>query len=59
MKLASCSTDVRKLKFYINELISIDDLFTLSYDTTLDLQIILGNPNNNGWITGSHILILY
>ncbi|CAF0906085.1 unnamed protein product [Adineta steineri] len=59
MKLAYCTADVRKLKFYMNELVGLDDLFTLSYYTTLNPEAILGDPNSEGWITGSHIVILH
>ncbi|CAF1018490.1 unnamed protein product [Rotaria sordida] len=59
MKLAYCPMDVRKLKFYMDELIAFDDLFTLSYYTTLDPKEILADPDNAGWITGSHIVILH
>ncbi|CAF3984020.1 unnamed protein product [Rotaria sp. Silwood2] len=59
MKLAYCPVDVRKLKFYMNELIAINDLFTLSYYTTLDSNEILGDPDSGGWVTGSHIVILH
>lgn len=59
MKLAYCPTDVRKIKHYINELVSYDDLFTLSYYTTLDPNAILGEPDDRGWVTGSHIVILH
>ena len=31
MKLAYCPADVRKLKYYMKELVALDDLFTLSY----------------------------
>src|ERR1700733_10134819 len=53
MKLAYCPMDVRKLKFYM------DDLFTLSYYTSLDPEDILGDPDSKGWVTGSHIVILH
>ncbi len=59
MKLAYCPTDVRKMKHYMKELVALDDLFTLSYYTTLDPNAILGEPNNSGWVTGSHIVILH
>lgn len=59
MKLAYCPMDVRKLKFYMNELIIMNDLFTLSYYTNLDPNVILGDPDSNGWVTGSHIVILH
>jgi hypothetical protein len=59
MKLAYCPTDIRKLKYYMRELVELDDLFTLSYYTTNDANILLGNPNADGWLTGSHIVILH
>jgi hypothetical protein len=59
MKLSYCPMDVRKLKFYMDELIAMDDLFTLSYYTSLDPKDILGDPNSTGWVTGSHIVILH
>lgn len=59
MKLAYCPTDVRKLKHYMKELVDLDDLFTLSYYTTRDPNAILGDPDDSGWVTGSHIVILH
>ncbi len=59
MKFAYCPTDTRKIKYYIREIIEIDDLFTLSYYTTTDKDEILSDPNENGWITGSHIVVLH
>ena len=59
MKLAYCPTDARKLKHYMKELVQIDDLFTLSYYTSCDHAVILGEPNDRGWVTGSHIVILH
>ena len=59
MQLAYCPMDVRKLKFYMDELIAMDDLFTLSYYTTLNPNEILADPNSTGWVTGSHIIILH
>ena len=59
MKLAYCPMDARKLKFYMNELVAMDDLFTLSYYTSLDPTDILGDPDSKGWVTGSHIVILH
>jgi len=59
MKLAYCPTDARKLKFYSEELLAIDDLFTISYYTTVDASRILRDPDENGWVCGSHIVILH
>ncbi len=59
MKMAYCPFDARKLKFYIDELIELDDLFTLSYYTTQDSSKILSDPDEKGWVCGSHIVILH
>lgn len=59
MKLAYCPTDCRKLKHYLDELVQLDDLFTLSYYTSLDRDVILGEPDERGWIAGSHVVILH
>lgn len=59
MKLCYCPTDIRKLCFYMAELIEMDDLFTLSYYTTQDKDIILRDPDDRGWLCGSHIVVLY
>ncbi len=56
LKLAYCTCDVRKLKFYIDELISYDDLFLLCYYLSDDS---LRDPNGNGWLCSSHVVILY
>lgn len=59
MKFAYCPTDIRKLRYYIPELIELDDLFTLSYYTSLDRYDILGDPDQNDWICGSHIVVMH
>lgn len=59
MKLAYCPTDARRLKFYMPELLELDDLFTLSYYKPRGDQTILNDPNNEGWICGSHIVIMH
>lgn len=59
MKLAYCPTDIRKMKHYMRELVDLDDLFTLSYYTTTDPKAILGEPDDSGWLTASHIVILH
>lgn len=59
MKLAFCPTDVRKLKFYVDELLSIDDLFTLSFFTPASSDEILADPNGDGWVCGSHVVVLH
>ena len=59
MKLAYCPSDVRKVKFYLPELLAIDDLFTISYFTPHEPSDILADPSEDGWICGSHIVILH
>lgn len=59
MKLAYCPTDVRKVKFYLPELLELDDLFTVSYFTPTNAQQILADPGPDGWVCGSHIVVLH
>ncbi len=59
MKLAYCPTDVRKIRFYVPELLALDDLFTLSYYTPPDSRSILADPGEDGWVCGSHIVVLH
>lgn len=59
MQLAYCPTDVRKVKFYIDDLLHRDDVFTISYYMTLDAARILADPNERGWVTGSHVVMLH
>ena len=60
MKLAYCPTDVRKLKFYMEELIGYDDLFLVSfYSLNIEQEMILGDPDEKGWLCGSHVVILH
>ena len=58
MKLAYIPFDARKLKFYMDELVSLDDLFLLSYYSGLSLEI-LRDPDENGWVCESHVVILH
>lgn len=58
MKLAYIPFDARKLKFYMDELLSLDDLFLLSYYSGLSLEI-LRDPDENGWVCESHVVILH
>lgn len=58
MKLAYCPTDVRKLRHYLPELLRLDDLFTLSYYSPTDASL-LNDPNTEGWVCSSHIVILH
>jgi hypothetical protein len=59
LRLAYCPTDVRRLRFYLPELLIFDDLFTLSYYSPADGAAILQDPNEDGWVCGSHIVILH
>ena len=58
MKLAYCPFDIRKIKFYINELIALNDLFLLSYYSPIGEEI-LKDPDHNGWSVSSHIVVLH
>ena len=59
MKLAYCPCDIRKLKFYMKELVELDDLFLLSYYTPKDPTVLLRDPDSRGWLAGSHVVILH
>lgn len=59
MKLAYCPTDVRKLRFYFAELLGLDDLFTLSYFTPKKPTDVLDDPDEDGLVCGSHIVVLH
>ncbi|GBC94983.1 hypothetical protein HRbin16_00769 [bacterium HR16] len=58
MKLGYCPTDVRKLRFYMEELVGYDDLFLLCYYTSSGEEI-LSDPDETGWVCGSHVVILH
>ncbi|MFZ5449635.1 MAG: hypothetical protein ACOZFS_13465 [Thermodesulfobacteriota bacterium] len=58
MKLAYLPFDTRKLRFYMDELVSLDDLFLLSYYSGMSLDI-LRDPDENGWVCESHVVILH
>lgn len=58
-KLAYCPADVRRLEFYMPELVDYDDLFLLCYYTPTDPHRILEDPDEHGWVCGSHVVILH
>ena len=58
-KLAYCPTDIRRLQHYLDELVSLDDLFLLCYYTSQDAGTLLSDPDAHGWICGSHVVILH
>jgi len=59
LRLAYCPTDVRRLCFYLPELVALDDLFTLSYYSPTDGATILQDPDTNDWVCSSHIVVLH
>ena len=59
LRLAYCPTDVRKLEFYRDELLAIDDLFTISYFAVSKPAEILRDPGRGGWVCPSHVVVLH
>jgi hypothetical protein len=59
MKLAYLPTDARKLRFYIRELVKLDDLFVIGIYTPADPAAILADPGPDGWVCGSHLVVLH
>lgn len=59
MKLAYCPHDARKMKFYIEQLIALDDLFAVSFYTSNDPVDILKDPDGTGFVTQSHLVVLH
>lgn len=58
MKLAYIPFDVRKLSFYMDELVSLNDLFLLCYYSGRGTDI-LRDPDEKGWVCGSHVVVLH
>lgn len=58
-KLAYCNSDFRKLKHYVNDLLALDDLFTISTYSPSRPQEIGSDPDAQGWICSSHFVILH
>ena len=59
MQLAYCNTDFRRLDHYVDELLDQDDLFLLCTYGSLDPMQIGREPDESGWITGSHVAVLH
>lgn len=59
MKLVFCPTDCRRLEHYLDDLLALDDLFTLSYYSPTDPEAICADPDDRGWVCGSHIVLLH
>lgn len=58
-KLAYCPADIRRIEFYLDELITYNDLFALCYyKPDYDFQF-LDDPRDDGWIGGSHSVLLH
>ena len=59
MKLAYCPYDIRKVHFYMDELISYNDLFLLHYyNKGSSVDDIMKDPDS-GFVCGSHVVILH
>ena len=59
MKLAYCPTDLRRLEHYRDELLALDDLFLLCYYSPEDPSAIAAEPDDEGWICSSHVVMLH
>lgn len=59
MKLAYLPTDIRRLKFFIDELVGYDDLFTVGFYSPLTADELLADPDPSGWHCGSHMVVLH
>jgi hypothetical protein len=59
MKLAYCSTDLRQLRHYVDELLVHDDLFTISTYSPGNPRDIGADPDPSGWVCGSHFVVLH
>lgn len=57
MKLAFFPTNCRRPLHYLDDLLTLDDLFTLSYYSPTGLDAICADPNEKGWVCGSHIVL--
>ena len=60
MKLAYLPTDIRPVKFYIDELLRYDDLFVIGFYSNRDgREAILRTLDENGWLCASHMVVLH
>ena len=59
MKLAYCPTDLRRLRHYKDQLLDMDDLFAISTYSSTDPEQITQEPNEEGWVCGSHFVVLH
>jgi hypothetical protein len=59
MKLAYCPYDIRKVHYYMDELISYNDLFLICYyNKGSSIEDIMKDPDS-GFVCGSHVVILH
>ena len=58
-KLAYCATDLRRLRHYVDELLSHDDLFAISTYMPEDPRHIGADPEDDGWVCPSHFFLLH
>lgn len=58
-KLAYCPTDLRRLEHYADDLLALDDLFTLSTYSPETAREIGATPDEEGWICSSHFVLLH
>ena len=58
MQFAYCAHDFRKLKYYVGDLLTLDDLFALSTYSPVNPLHIGSEPDNSGWVCGSHFVLL-
>jgi hypothetical protein len=59
MKLAYCPTDLRRLKYFIPEMLAIDDLFAIGIYSPENVLGIGREPDEKGWICGSHFILMH
>lgn len=59
MKLAYCPSDFRRLLHYKSQLLALDDLFAISTYSSQNPLEIGAEPDESGWICGSHFFILH
>lgn len=59
LKLAYCPSDFRRLRHYVDDLLRLDDLFTLSTYSPSHPLDIGADPDEDGWVCSSHFVVLH